>query len=80
MNNLLNLKSKYKTLTGQEFKPANSSGRKKEKGKSSSGNNKHEKKQEKKPSEQQPSQDEKGGKKVTRCEYNDFNYLLSKLF
>ena len=61
---LLNLKAQYKSLTGKDFKAANSGGKNK--------GNKQEKKQEKKAEKKEPkkepkaSQDERAVKKITR--------------
>ncbi|XP_028392901.1 bifunctional glutamate/proline--tRNA ligase-like [Dendronephthya gigantea] len=57
---LLNLKGQYKTLTGKDFKPANSGGKNK--------GNKQDKKQEKKAEKKEPkaSQDDRSVKKITR--------------
>ena len=67
MNVLLDLKAQYKTLTGKDFKPPNSGGKKekKDKGKNPPAGNKQENKQEKK-NEVKQSQDERAVKKITR--------------
>jgi bifunctional glutamyl/prolyl-tRNA synthetase len=67
VNVLLDLKAQYKTLTGKDFKPPNSGGKKekKDKGKNPPAGNKQENKQEKK-NEVKQSQDERAVKKITR--------------
>ena len=70
VNVLLDLKGQYKTLTGQDFKPANNG--KKEKKKEKTKATKAE--QAVKKEEQKPSQDERTVKKVTR--YSSLNIKL----
>lgn len=60
---LLDLKGQYKTLTGRDFKPANSGKKEKKKGETkNAGKGAKSKKKE----EQKPSQDEREVKKLTR--------------
>ena len=71
VNVLLDLKAQYKTLTGKDFKPANSGGKKdkKEKAKNPQGGNKQEKKSDKKAEKKEEvkgNQDERAVKKITR--------------
>lgn len=63
---LLDLKTQYKTLTGKDFKPASSGGKKDKKEKGNKQEIKQEKKADKKKEELKPSQDERAVKKVTR--------------
>ena len=63
---LLDLKTQYKTLTGKDFKPANSGGKKDKKEKGNKQEIKQEKKAGKKKEELKPSQDERAVKKITR--------------
>jgi hypothetical protein len=69
VNVLLELKGKYKTLTGKDFKPPNSGGKKEKKDKGKNPQSKQEKKQEKKE-ELKPSQDERAVKKKTRFAFS----------
>ena len=74
VNVLLNLKGQYKTLTGKDFKPANSGSKKEKKDKGKNPQNKQEKKQDKKQEKKQelkPSQDERAVKKITRFVFVD---------
>ncbi len=83
INVLLDLKGQYKTLTGKDFKPPNTGGKKekKDKGKNPQTGNKQEKKKEKKE-ELKPSQDERAVKKITRLatSYRYINFTFPLLF
>ena len=66
---LLDLKTQYKTLTGQDFKPANSGGKKEKKDKGNKQEKKQDKKADKKTEnkeELKSNQDERAVKKITR--------------